>query len=49
MRGVKKQHLPEKDCASCGLPFRWRKKWSANWEEVKYCSERCRKRKKQQL
>lgn len=25
--------------------MRWRKQWSANWDEVKYCSEACRKRK----
>ncbi|MDG1055230.1 MAG: DUF2256 domain-containing protein, partial [Crocinitomicaceae bacterium] len=23
----KKQHLPEKVCATCGRPFTWRKKW----------------------
>ncbi|MFN6085935.1 MAG: DUF2256 domain-containing protein [Fluviicola sp.] len=27
MKGVKKQHLPEKLCVSCGRPFSWRKKW----------------------
>ncbi|MFM9939735.1 MAG: DUF2256 domain-containing protein [Hyphomicrobiaceae bacterium] len=26
----------------CGRPFAWRKKWSRDWEEVKYCSDRCR-------
>ncbi|MDG1521568.1 MAG: DUF2256 domain-containing protein, partial [Hellea sp.] len=25
------------------LPFSWRKKWERNWEEIKYCSKRCRK------
>ncbi len=33
--------LPEKDCATCGRPFSWRKKWERNWDEVKYCSKRC--------
>ncbi len=42
MRMRKKSDLPEKICASCGLPFTWRKKWAKNWEEVKYCSDRCR-------
>ncbi|MGJ8667454.1 MAG: DUF2256 domain-containing protein [Patiriisocius sp.] len=42
----KKTNLPEKICATCGLSFSWRKKWERNWEEVKYCSERCRKNKK---
>ncbi|MEO1444467.1 MAG: DUF2256 domain-containing protein [Chloroflexota bacterium] len=44
MKGTKKQHLPTKTCAVCGRPFTWRKKWEKNWDDVKYCSERCRKR-----
>ncbi|SDK01908.1 DUF2256 domain-containing protein [Microbulbifer yueqingensis] len=35
--------LPQKTCPVCGRPFRWRKKWAACWERVKYCSERCRR------
>jgi len=42
MKGVKKKHLPEKPCASCGRPFTWRKKWERVWEDVKFCSDRCR-------
>ena len=42
MRMRKKADLPEKICAGCGLPFTWRKKWEKNWDEVRYCSERCR-------
>ncbi|MBF00557.1 DUF2256 domain-containing protein [Flavobacterium coralii] len=38
-----KSYLPSKICAACGKPFTWRKKWEKNWENVKYCSERCRK------
>jgi hypothetical protein len=38
----KKADLPSKVCQTCGLPFVWRKKWKKVWEEVKYCSERCR-------
>jgi hypothetical protein len=41
MKGVKKAHLPEKLCVTCGRPFAWRKKWERNWEQVKYCSKRC--------
>lgn len=41
----KKADLPVKICKVCGLGFRWRKKWRKNWEEVKYCSERCRRNK----
>ena len=37
--------LPSKICEVCGLPFNWRKKWKKDWEEVKYCSEKCRKNK----
>lgn len=39
----KKPHLPFKQCACCGLPFSWRKKWARNWDEVKYCSQRCQR------
>ncbi|MCA0154200.1 DUF2256 domain-containing protein [Winogradskyella vincentii] len=45
MRGVKKQHLPEKICPVCKRPFTWRKKWEKDWENVKYCSEKCRRQK----
>ena len=41
-RGVKKGDLPTKICATCGRPFTWRKKWERNWDEVRYCSDRCR-------
>ncbi|MCH2233370.1 MAG: DUF2256 domain-containing protein [Crocinitomicaceae bacterium] len=46
MKGVKKSNLPEKVCPVCKRPFSWRKKWEKNWEEVKYCSERCRRQSK---
>jgi hypothetical protein len=38
-----KSYLPQKNCVTCGKPFTWRKKWQHNWDEVKYCSDRCRK------
>ncbi|MFK7807316.1 MAG: DUF2256 domain-containing protein [Saprospiraceae bacterium] len=44
-KSKKKQHLPSKECLVCKLPFTWRKKWEKNWEEVKYCSDRCRRNK----
>jgi len=40
----KKPHLPEKVCVACQRPFAWRKKWARDWENVKYCSDRCRMR-----
>ncbi len=42
---MKKQHLPTKDCAVCKKPFSWRKKWERDWEQVIYCSEKCRRSK----
>ncbi len=38
----KKPNLAEKPCVQCGRPFAWRKKWERVWEEVRYCSGRCR-------
>jgi hypothetical protein len=37
--------LPTKVCASCGREFRWRGKWAANWDDVRFCSDACRRRK----
>jgi hypothetical protein len=42
---IRKSDLPYKICSVCGLSFSWRKKWAKCWNEVKYCSERCRRRK----
>ncbi|MGD8556792.1 MAG: DUF2256 domain-containing protein [Chromatiales bacterium] len=42
----KKHLLPVKDCATCGRPFHWRKRWRRDWQEVLYCSERCRRNRK---
>ncbi|MEI7944355.1 MAG: DUF2256 domain-containing protein [Actinobacteria bacterium] len=27
---------------ACNRPFEWRKKWERDWEQVKYCSEKCK-------
>ncbi|TAG05872.1 MAG: DUF2256 domain-containing protein [Cytophagia bacterium] len=45
MKTRKKSDFPTKTCIVCGLDFIWRKKWEKVWEEVKYCSDRCRKNK----
>ncbi len=37
-----KKPLPEKICVVCKRSFSWRKKWERVWDEVKYCSKRCR-------
>jgi hypothetical protein len=42
MKVRKKADLPTKTCAACGKPFSWRKKWAKDWEQVHYCSKRCR-------
>ena len=42
---VRKGDLGEKICVNCRKPFAWRKKWERDWEQVKYCSERCRRQK----
>jgi len=41
--GFRNPHnLPVKTCIVCGRFFTWRKKWAANWDQVKYCSDACR-------
>ena len=47
LKGVKghKAHLPSKPCAVCGRPMGWRRAWAKNWDQVRYCSEACRRRK----
>ena len=45
---IKKSDLPSKTCVVCGRPFTWRKKWEKVWDEVKYCSDRCRNARKKE-
>ena len=35
--------MEEKICASCGRRITWRKKWARDWENVRYCSDTCRR------
>ncbi|GAA1429109.1 hypothetical protein GCM10009616_10480 [Microlunatus lacustris] len=35
---------PSKPCRSCGRRITWRKKWERDWDQVVYCSARCRSR-----
>jgi hypothetical protein len=37
-----KQHLPSKLCKTCGREMTWRKSWAKNWDQVLYCSDKCR-------
>ena len=39
----RKSDLPQKICPVCARPFSWRKKWARDWENVRYCSDRCRR------
>ena len=39
-----KSFLPSKPCAVCGRTMTWRKAWAKNWDEVRHCSDACRKR-----
>ena len=43
-KGRPPSERPSKVCPVCGRPFSWRKKWATVWEEVIYCSDRCRSR-----
>ncbi|MGV3612296.1 MAG: DUF2256 domain-containing protein [Fluviicola sp.] len=42
MKQRKKSDLPAKVCVTCQRSFTWRKKWEKVWDEVKYCSDKCR-------
>ena len=37
--------LPSKPCAACGRTITWRKKWTRDWDNVRYCSDACRNHK----
>lgn len=38
------KELPTKPCHSCGRTITWRKTWARTWDEVRYCSDACRRR-----
>jgi hypothetical protein len=42
----KKLNLPQKICTKCNKFFTWRKKWERDWDNVKFCSEKCKREKK---
>ena len=42
-KAPRKSDLPVKPCATCGRPMVWRARWSRCWEQVRHCSERCRR------
>ena len=40
-----KAALPSKPCVACGRPMSWRRRWARTWDEVKFCSDACRRAK----
>jgi hypothetical protein len=36
--------LPTKTCAGCGRTITWRKRWERDWDDVRWCSDSCRRR-----
>ncbi|MDA0191800.1 MAG: DUF2256 domain-containing protein [Actinobacteria bacterium] len=37
-----KNGFAPKLCPTCSREFEWRKKWAKDWENVRYCSNRCK-------
>jgi len=33
-----------KTCTVCGRTIEWRRKWARHWQDVRYCSDACRRR-----
>lgn len=42
-RVPRKADLPTKTCPVCQRPFAWRRKWARDWDQVRYCSDACRR------
>ncbi|MSZ56996.1 MAG: DUF2256 domain-containing protein [Actinobacteria bacterium] len=38
-----KNGFPPRICERCGRPYEWRRRWARDWEQVRYCSERCKR------
>ncbi len=34
---------PDRTCIACGRAIQWRRKWARDWDEVRYCSDACRR------
>ncbi len=47
--GKKPSDRASKICPVCQKPFTWRKKWARDWDNVVYCSEKCKKTKAQEF
>jgi hypothetical protein len=33
----------DKTCRACGRTITWRKTWARDWDEVRWCSDACRR------
>lgn len=42
-RGSARDALPTKPCVVCGRTITWRKAWERDWDDVRYCSQACRR------
>jgi len=40
---------PSKLCVVCGRSITWRKKWARSWDEVRYCSDACRRQRRRPI
>lgn len=49
MKNINKEYFPNKIYLVCKRPFSWRKELTKDWDNVKYCGERCRKNKNRQI
>ncbi|MDH3298947.1 MAG: DUF2256 and DUF3253 domain-containing protein [Acidimicrobiia bacterium] len=38
-----RSHPEPKTCSTCGRTIEWRRKWADDWDQVRYCSQRCRR------
>lgn len=43
-KGTSTSAIPSKACRSCGRTITWRKAWARTWDDVRYCSDACRRR-----
>ena len=39
--------VEDRTCAICGRRIEWRRKWARDWEQVRYCSAACRRRRRE--
>ena len=37
--------IQDKTCQACGRTITWRNKWARDWDEVRWCSDACRRTK----